>query len=31
VCSADYPLETYVQRIDDDLEERLAHIPCDRI
>jgi hypothetical protein len=31
VCSVDYPMEAYAQRIDDELEDQLARIPCDRI
>jgi hypothetical protein len=31
VCSVDYPMEAYAQRIEDEFEEQLARIPCDRI
>ncbi|MFP4071586.1 MAG: dual CXXC motif small (seleno)protein [Desulfovibrionales bacterium] len=30
-CSAEYPLSRYAALLDDDDEEKLANIPCDRL
>lgn len=30
-CGKTYPIETYVELMDDYLEDQLANVPCDRL